>query len=60
MRILNVGIDVPDFRPVPGIIEKRRGDIPQRVANLNDILIRMVASERRSALRKCVQGTENQ
>jgi hypothetical protein len=50
VRVLDLGIDIPDFGPIPGIMEKRRSDVPESVANLNDILIGSAFGERNPIL----------
>ena len=39
MRVLDLGIDIPDFGPIPGVVEKRGGNVPQRVAFLHGVLL---------------------
>ena len=58
MWILDLGIDIPDFGPIPGVFEKCCGDIPESVANLNDIFIGSAFGEGRAVLRKRVERTQ--
>ncbi len=39
MRVGNVRVHVPDFRPQPGILQEHRGNIPQRIAFLDHITL---------------------
>ena len=39
--IANLGIDLPDLRPQPRLLQEARGDVPERVAFLNDVAVRM-------------------
>ena len=45
MRIGNLLIDLPDFRPEPWIFQKAGGYIPKGVSPLNDIGFRMPRSQ---------------
>ena len=46
MRVLDHRVDVPDFGPIPGVAQEHRGDVPQRVAALDDIGVRRIGRER--------------
>ena len=46
MRILDLRIDLPDFRPIPGIAQEHLGDAPQGIAALHDIAVRSIGVER--------------
>ncbi len=37
VRVRDLRVDVPDLRPVPGVGEELRGDVPQRVARLHHV-----------------------
>ena len=46
VRVDDVGVDVPDLGPEPWVPEERRGDIPERVANLDDIFVWVALGQR--------------
>ena len=46
VRILDVRIYIPDFRPKPWVLEKCCRNVPQGVANLDDVFVWMAVSQR--------------
>ena len=46
VRILDLRVYVPDFGPVPGVLEEHPGDVPEGVALLDDISLRGVRGQR--------------
>ena len=46
MRVFNLRVNEPDFWPVPGISQKCGSNIPERVADLHDVLIRSTGGQR--------------
>ena len=45
VRVLDLRVGLPDFRPQPRPLEEAPGDVPQRVAVLDDVGVRMVAAQ---------------
>ena len=43
VRVLDLRVGLPDLRPQPRALEERAGDIPQRVATLHRVGVRMAA-----------------
>src|SRR6185436_2379670 len=46
VRVLDLGIDVPDFGPIPGIAQEYFGDVPQRVAGFHRVLVGGIRRQR--------------
>ena len=46
VRVLDLGIDVPDFGPIPGVAQEHLGDVPQRVAGFHDVLVGGIRGQR--------------
>ena len=44
--IIDLGVDVPDLRPEPRVPEELRRYIPQRIADLHDVLVGVVVGKR--------------
>ena len=45
VRILDVRVEAPDLRPVPGVVEKLLRQVPQRVALLDDVDVGRVGAD---------------
>ena len=45
MGVGNLRVDVPDFRPQPGVAQEQAGDIPERVALDDHVAVRMIRIE---------------
>ncbi|MNJ66307.1 hypothetical protein D3C77_623730 [compost metagenome] len=50
MRVLDLRIGVPEFRPFPGFLEEAPGDAPQGVALHHGVPLRMVVLQLHSGL----------
>ena len=48
VRILDMRIDLPDFGPQPRLVEKSPGDVPQGIAFLDNIAVRVIGFEARN------------
>src|SRR5258708_1868794 len=46
MRVVDLGIDLPDLRPEPGIPEENFGDAPQGIAALHHIAVGRIVGQR--------------
>ena len=45
VRVLDLRVGLPDLRPQPRLAQERAGDVPQRVATLDHIAVRMAAAQ---------------
>ena len=45
VRIVDLGVGLPDGGPLPGTGQKATGDIPQRVPLLNHVFARMIFAQ---------------
>jgi hypothetical protein len=45
VRVLDLFVRLPDFRPLPRVVEETSGDRPQRVAFDDRVRIRMVGTQ---------------
>jgi hypothetical protein len=47
VRVLDLRIDLPDFRPIPRVAQEHRCDVPERVAALHDVSLGMTRIQNR-------------